>query len=163
MIWYIRPLNQMALPDSRGGSEFLLMPIQEIMTKEDKIVRALIIDDDIDTCILLSRILVENKIKSLSVNTLRDAENVFEKVNPALIFLDNNLPDGYGLNFLSYIKEKFPDAQIVMITAHSSDFSRKAALLKGAEYFLEKPFSLNDINNVIHSLSLDDIDDMHDK
>ena len=78
-------------------------------TIEDKSINALIIDDDIDTCILLSRILIENKIKSLSVNTLHDAENLFESVNPALIFLDNNLPDGYGLNFLSYIKEKFPE------------------------------------------------------
>ena len=127
-------------------------------TFEDKGINALIIDDDIDTCILLSRILIENKIKSLSVNTLHDAENLFESVNPALIFLDNNLPDGYGLNFLSYVKEKFPDAQIVMITAHSSDYNRRTALLKGAEYFIEKPFSLNDITNVIHSISGNHLD-----
>jgi len=126
-------------------------------------VNALIIDDDIDTCILLSRILVENKIKSLSVNTLRDAENLFESVNPALIFLDNNLPDGYGLNFLSYIKEKFPHAQIIMITAHSSDFNRKTAMLNGAEFFIQKPFSSNDINNVIHSISANDLDSIYDK
>jgi two-component system, OmpR family, response regulator len=128
------------------------LPVKEMKTNEDKTISALIIDDDIDTCILLSRILVENKIKSLSVNTLHDAENLFETVNPALIFLDNNLPDGYGLNFLSFIKEKFPNALIVMITAHSSDFSKRTALLNGAEYFLEKPFSSNDINNVIHSM-----------
>jgi two-component system, OmpR family, response regulator len=121
-------------------------------TIEDKGINALIIDDDIDTCILLSRILIENKIKSLSVNTLHDAENLFESVNPALIFLDNNLPDGYGLNFISYVKEKFPDALIVMITAHSSDYNRRTAMLKGAEYFIEKPFSQNDITNVIHSI-----------
>jgi two-component system, OmpR family, response regulator len=129
------------------------------MTNEDKIIEALIIDDDVDTCILLSRILVDNKIKSISVNTLHDAENLFERVNPALIFLDNNLPDGYGLNFLSLIKEKFPNAQVVMITAHSSDFNRRMALLNGAEYFLEKPFSSTDISNVIHSISINDNED----
>lgn len=123
-------------------------------TINNKSIGALIIDDDIDTCILLSRILVENSIKSLSVNSLHDAKDLFERVNPALIFLDNNLPDGYGLNFLSLIKEKFPKAQIVMITAHSSEFSKRTALLKGAEYFLEKPFSSSDINNVIHSISM---------
>jgi two-component system, OmpR family, response regulator len=128
-------------------------------TNEDKIINALIIDDDIDTCILLSRILIDNKIKSLSVNTLHDAENLFETVNPALIFLDNNLPDGYGLNFLSLIKEKFPNAQIIMITAHGSDFNRRTALLRGAAYFLEKPFSSNDINNVIDSISMINNDD----
>jgi DNA-binding NtrC family response regulator len=132
-------------------------------TIADKTINALIIDDDIDTCILLSRILIENKIKSLFVNTLHDAENIFESVNPSLIFLDNNLPDGYGLNFLSYIKEKFPGAQIVMITAHNSDYNRRTALLKGAAYFIEKPFSLNDINNVIHSISGKDLDHKQEK
>jgi two-component system, OmpR family, response regulator len=131
-------------------------------TSDYKTIRALIIDDDIDTCILLSRILIENKIKSLSVNTLHDASILFESVNPGLIFLDNNLPDGYGLNFISHVKEKFPNAMIVMITAHISDFNRRTALLRGAEFFLEKPFSLNDINNVIHSISTNSMDDEPD-
>jgi two-component system, OmpR family, response regulator len=144
-------MNKMVIPDSR---KFQLFPVNEMMTNENKTISALIIDDDIDTCILLSRILVENRIKSLSVNSLHDAKNIFETVNPALIFLDNNLPDGYGLNFLSLIKEKFPKAQIVMITAHSSEFSRRTAFLKGAEFFLEKPFSSSDINNVINSISM---------
>jgi two-component system, OmpR family, response regulator len=151
-------MSKTGIPDSRIGSEFVFLPAKEMKTIEEKGINALIIDDDIDTCILLSRILIENKIKSLSVNTLHDAENLFESVNPALIFLDNNLPDGYGLNFLSYVKEKFPDAQIVMITAHSSDYNRRTALLKGAEYFIEKPFSQNDIRNVIHSISGDHLD-----
>ncbi len=128
-------------------------------TTDDKKINALIIDDDIDTCVLLSRILVDNKINSQSVNTLHDAESLFGSVNPALIFLDNNLPDGYGLNFLSYIKEKFPDALIVMITAHSSESNKKIALNKGAEYFIEKPFSVDDIINVLHSLSGNGSDD----
>ena len=132
-------------------------------TKDEKTVNAIIIDDDIDTCILLSRILVENKIKSLSVNTLHDAANIFESVNPGLIFLDNNLPDGYGLNFISYLKEKFPNALIVMITAHITDFNRRTAILRGAEFFIEKPFSSSDINNVIHSISTNYIDDEPDK
>jgi two-component system OmpR family response regulator len=143
----------MVIPDSRIISEYLFLPLQQMKKNEDKTISALIIDDDIDTCILLSRILVEKKIKSLSVNTLHDAENLFESVSPALIFLDNKLPDGYGLNFLSFIKEKFPEAQIVMITAHSSDFNRRTALLNGAEFFIEKPFSSYDINNVINSIS----------
>lgn len=156
-------MNKMVLPDSRVGSEYLLLPVMEMEANENKIINALIIDDDIDTCVLLSRILVENKIKSLSVNTLHDAESIFESVNPALIFLDNNLPDGYGMNFLSYIREKFPDAQIVMITAHSSDYNKRNALLKGAEYFIEKPFSSDDINNVINAISSSDTDNGLDK
>jgi two-component system, OmpR family, response regulator len=117
----------------------------------ENIINAVIIDDDIDTCILLSRILIENQIKSLSVNSLHDARDLFESIDPAWVFLDNNLSDGYGLNFLSYVKDKFPNAQIVMITAHSSEFNRRTALLKGAEFFIAKPFSSKDISNVIHS------------
>jgi DNA-binding NtrC family response regulator len=146
------PMSRITIPESRIGSEYLFLPVTEMKTNEN-IITALIIDDDIDTCILLSRILVRNKIKTQFVNSLHDAENLFESVSPALIFIDNNLPDGFGMNFLSFIKEKFPKALVVMITAHSSEINKRTALLKGAEYFIEKPFTTNDINNVIHSIS----------
>jgi len=148
-------MSRTTIPDTRTGSGYLFLHFTD-MERNEKNINALIIDDDIDTCILLSRILVENRIKSLSVNTLHDAESLFESVSPELIFIDNKLPDGYGLNFLSYIREKFPNALIVMITAHSSEFNRRTALLNGAEYFIEKPFTSNDINNVIHSRSDND-------
>ena len=149
-------MNRMSIPDSdRDLDPYFLRSKMEM--KENTAINALIIDDDIDTCVLLSRILVENKIKSHSVNTLHDAENIFEFVNPALIFLDNNLPDGYGLNFLLYIKEKLPGAQIVMLTAHISEQNKRTAKLNGAEYFIEKPFTSNDIHNVLHTISGNDM------
>jgi two-component system, OmpR family, response regulator len=112
----------------------------------------LIIDDDVDTCFLLNRILNEKNIHAVCVNTLQQARVIFETMHPSLVFLDNNLPDGYGLNFIPLIREKFPQTQIVMITAHGTDFNKRAALMKGAVLFMPKPFNSDDIHSALESL-----------
>ena len=37
---------------------------------------------------------------------------------PSILFLDNHLPDGFGLDFIKYVKSVYPKVKIVMITAH---------------------------------------------
>lgn len=113
----------------------------------------LIIDDDVDTCFLLNRILNAKNIRSVCVNTLQQARVVFETMQPSLIFLDNNLPDGYGLNFISLIRDKFPQTQIIMITAHGNDFNKRAALMKGAVLFMTKPFNSDEIYHALEHLT----------
>ncbi|HEX2936053.1 MAG TPA: response regulator [Bacteroidales bacterium] len=116
----------------------------------------LIIDDDVDTCFLLNRILDAKNIRAVCVNTLQQARVVFETMQPSLIFLDNNLPDGYGLNFIPLIRDKFPKAQIIMITAHSNDFNKRAALMKGAVLFMTKPFNSDEIYRALDYLAKTD-------
>lgn len=116
----------------------------------------LIIDDDVDTCFLLNRILDAKNIRAVCVNTLQQARVVFETMQPSLIFLDNNLPDGYGLNFIPLIRDKFPKVQIIMITAHSNDFNKRAALMKGAVLFMTKPFNSDEIYRALDYLAKTD-------
>lgn len=116
----------------------------------------LVIDDDVDTCFLLNRILDAKNIRTVCVNTLQQARVVFETMQPSLIFLDNNLPDGYGLNFIPLIRDKFPKAQIIMITAHSNDFNKRAALMKGAVLFMTKPFNSDEIYRALEFLAKTD-------
>lgn len=117
--------------------------------KKDNIAEALIIDDDVDTCVLLNRILKEKNIKTLYVNSLADAKRIFETYQPLLIFLDNNLPDGFGLEFIPVVRERFPKVHIIMITAHDIDITRKTAMKHGVFFFIPKPFKSDEIHNVI--------------
>ena len=104
-------------------------------------MKVLIIDDELDVCYLLSGILTKKKLKTSYVNTLGDAEKAFSNEVPDLIFLDNHLPDGYGLDFISYIKKNLPNTKIIMITAHDSAEERNRAYREGVDLFLSKPFS----------------------
>ena len=64
-----------------------------------------------------------------------------------MIILDNQLPDGFGVDFITYVKKKYPQIKIIMISGFST--ARDVALNNGADYFLEKPFSLESVNEAI--------------
>ncbi|MER3498307.1 MAG: hypothetical protein C4308_06555 [Chitinophagaceae bacterium] len=58
-----------------------------------------------------------------------------------VIFLDNHLTDGHGVNLVNDIKQVNPSAKILMITAHDSPADRKKAMEQGADQFISKPFT----------------------
>ena len=109
-------------------------------------LNALIIDDEIDICFILTNILRRNNINSKYVNRIEDARTLLEKESPALIFLDNRLPDGLGINFVNDIKQRLaPDAKVIMITAFDSPDDRRLASERGVDVFLSKPLETKSI------------------
>ena len=122
-------------------------------THEADYMEVLIIDDERDICFLLSSLLKKKKIESRVVNSLRDAASMLENNDPEIIFLDNHLPDGLGVNFVSYIKRFHPKAKIIMITAHDTAADKKKAFKEGVDYFISKPFSKDTVNNLVETLA----------
>lgn len=107
---------------------------------EEKL-KVLIVDDETDVCFLLSSILRYKNLQASYVNTISEAKNVLMKDNPSIIFLDNHLPDGFGMNFIEEIKKLHPEAKIVMITAHDTRSDKENAYKKGVDSFIGKPFT----------------------
>ncbi|MEO7524353.1 MAG: response regulator [Ferruginibacter sp.] len=115
-------------------------------------MKVLIIDDETDICYLLSTLLKQKNLDTQFVNSLSDAAVALKKETPELIFLDNHLPDGLGMNFIEYIKLHYPTSKIIMITAHDTDADRKKALREGADYFIGKPFTKDVIYKAVDQL-----------
>ena len=113
---------------------------------------ALIIDDETDIWMLLSRILRKHNFSTYFVNNLEAATKRLQQEVPAIIYLDNHLPDGLGLDFIQFLKTKYPQTKIVMITGHSSQADRNKAFNQGADMFLSKSFSSEAIRDTITSL-----------
>ena len=111
--------------------------------------KAFIIDDELDICFLLSSVLRQKEIITECANTLQEAESALKGKNPEIIFLDNYLPDGLGINFIKQIKVEHPLTKIVMVTAHDTQADREKAIDEGADYFMGKPFSRDMVNKVI--------------
>lgn len=107
----------------------------------------LVVEDQGEMCLILDLILSERKLESDYVNNLLDADEYLEKNRPSVVILDNKLPDGYGVDFISYAKKKYPGTKIIMISGFST--ARDVALENGADVFLEKPFSLENVNDAI--------------
>ena len=115
---------------------------------------AFIIDDEMDICYLLSSVLKQKKIFTESANTLHEAEIALESKYPEIIFLDNYLPDGLGINFIQRIKKDHPLSKIIMVTAHDTQADRDKALEAGADYFMGKPFSREMVNKVVETFKV---------
>lgn len=110
-------------------------------TGENSKIKALIIDDEVDVCYLLSGLLKQKNVETGFVNSLSEAEKVLQRESPRVIFLDNHLPDGRGVDYIPTIKGVHPSSKIIMITAHDTSADRERALKSGADHFIGKPFN----------------------
>jgi DNA-binding NtrC family response regulator len=115
----------------------------------------LIVDDETDIRFLLGNILKQKNIQTVFASSLSEADNILRnKEKFDCIFLDNFLPDGLGVNHIKQIKRKYPQAKIVMITAHDNQTDREKASIEGADYFIGKPFSSESILKTIDRLAV---------
>ena len=117
--------------------------------------KALIIDDETDICYLLSNILKQKSIPASFVGSISEAERLLgvSEGDFPLIFLDNHLPDGLGVNYIGVLRQRFPTSKIVMITAHDTATDRERAQQQGVDYFISKPFSKDLIFKTIDEMS----------
>ncbi len=113
--------------------------------------KALIIDDEKDICLLLSRLLKQKNVICKQVYSLKEAKIILRSENPEIIFIDNHLPDGLGINFIKEIKILIPTSKIVMITAHDTAVDRNKAFTEGADYFIGKPFSKDVVYQILEA------------
>jgi DNA-binding response OmpR family regulator len=116
------------------------------------ITKILIVDDEKDICYFLSRSLSKRGFSTASSYSLSDAEKQLEISKPDILLLDNHLPDGRGVDFASKVSYQYPDLKIVMITAHDSPQDRAKAYNSGIDFFLSKPFTMTEINQVVDLL-----------
>lgn len=105
--------------------------------------KVLVVEDEGEIALLLNIILNEKNLELDYVNNLLSADEYLQKEEPSVIILDNKLPDGFGVDFISYIKKKYPSIKIIMISGFAS--ARDVALANGADVFFEKPFSRKEL------------------
>jgi two-component system OmpR family response regulator len=112
------------------------------------VTKILVVEDEGDICLLLELLLVGRKTVVDHVHTLMDAKEFIDKEQPALVLLDNRLPDGLGINFISYLKRKYPEIKIIMITGVDG-IAKDAVLATGADRFISKPFTKSQLHQSI--------------
>lgn len=112
--------------------------------------KILVVDDDGQMGLVLDMVLHESKYELDYVKDLVSADEYLKKQQPSAVILDNKLPDGYGIDFIVYLKQRFPAMKIIMISGFG--LARDAALENGADLFFEKPFNLDEFNEGISRL-----------
>ena len=107
--------------------------------KREVAKKILVVEDEGEIGLLLNLILSEKDFELDYVNNLLSADEYLQKEQPSVIILDNKLPDGFGVDFISYLRKKYPSIKIIMISGFPS--ARDVAVANGADMFIEKPFS----------------------
>ena len=72
---------------------------------------------------------------------------------PDALLLDINMPDITGLDLLPDLRRNAPGLSVVMITGQASPKSAVTAMKLGAEDYLEKPFSLEELRLVLDRIA----------
>jgi len=116
-----------------------------------KTKKVLIIEDEGDMCLLLNILLNGKEMELEHVKDLAAAQAYLEQTQPAVVILDNKLPDGYGVDFIGFIKKNYPNVRIIMISGFDAS-AEDVALENGADIFLQKPFTKDQLYQSIKGL-----------
>ena len=107
-------------------------------------VSVLLVDDDIHVLRLIHSIL---EVRGYQVITAVDGETALEKFyehSPDIVLLDIMMPGVDGIDMCRRIRE-FSDVPIIMVTAKGNKEDTVAALDVGADDYMAKPFSNNEL------------------
>ena len=114
---------------------------------------ALLIEDEVNLNIALKIALRKLGITSQSASTLREATALLQQTKPELILLDRCLPDGDGLELCSQLRAEGYSGTILILTASGNVEDRVHGLNAGADDYLPKPFSWEELDARIKALS----------
>ncbi|WP_373069538.1 response regulator [Sulfurimonas sp.] len=113
-----------------------------------------IIDDEIQITSMIEKYLKRNGDFSVTVynNPLNAISGLSQDTD--VVLLDIMMPQMNGLEVLEKLREKFPDLNIVMMTAYSTLDKVLEAHRQGAEDYIMKPFSsMSIITDKINALT----------
>jgi len=87
-----------------------------------------------------------------TVDTADDGEKALADFNVSdynVMIIDLRLPGRDGLSVLEEVRQKNPDAKVIIITAYPSAETEEEAMRKGATDYLQKPFELTYLETLI--------------
>jgi two-component system chemotaxis response regulator CheY len=121
--------------------------------KEDTMINCIVIDDDQNILDVFCDILDIIKVNVLATgNNGKEAVELYEKYSPDIVFTDLAMPNYGGVYAVENIKDRNPNAKIVVVTANTNDYEMHLfELLKIP--VIHKPFNLKILEQTISGLS----------
>jgi two-component system response regulator HydG len=113
--------------------------------------RILIIDDDVDTCTLLSAFLAKKGFETDVAYSGNKGLQKFKSGAFDLIISDYRLGDKEGLEILKEAKQIKPEVRLIIITGYSDIKTAVKVIKEGAFDYISKPLIPEEVLNVIHN------------
>jgi len=111
------------------------------MKDSSKRERILVVDDSPDTLEVLQRNLESKGYSVLTALGAVEAIKFLESVSIDLVITDLKMPEVDGLSLVRHIHENYKNTEVMMITGYPSIEGAVEAVKTGAEEYLAKPFT----------------------
>jgi two-component system nitrogen regulation response regulator GlnG len=108
-----------------------------------------ILDDDKSIRWVFEKALARTDLEFKTFSSTAEALNALNREQPQVIVSDIRMPNGSGLDFLTEIKQKYPEIPVIIMTAYSDLESAVAAFQGGAFEYLAKPFDVDQAVEII--------------
>lgn len=115
-------------------------------------ITILLVEDDAPTCWRLQDALVKAGYEVRSASTLSEARQALNGGAPRVLLTDLRLPDGHGIELIRETRRRFPDTEIMVISALGDEESVISAITVGATGYLLKDAFPTDIATTVRDL-----------
>ena len=120
------------------------------MAAKNKKENILMVDDAQDTLEMLRRNLTSQGYRVFTTPGVVEALKILEVTPIELVITDLKMPGVTGLDLIRHIRENFKDTEVMMITGYASIEGAVEAVKVGAEEYLPKPFTDEELFSSVH-------------
>ena len=114
-----------------------------------EITKILVIDDEVDICEMLKDFFTARGYQVMYALTGQGGLDAFLVERPQVVMLDLYLGDIYGLEVLEKIKAIERSSIVIIITGSGSKEDEKKAKELGADFYIDKPFSVATLKKLL--------------
>jgi len=125
------------------------MTAEESIGVTDQDLSLLIVDDDKPFLSRLTRAMEARNFIVTAAETVAEGLAAIRRSPPAFAVIDLRLGDGNGLDVISELKERRPDARGIILTGYGNIATAVTAVKLGAFDYLAKPADADEIYNAL--------------
>jgi two-component system chemotaxis response regulator CheY len=115
--------------------------------------RLLIVDDSSTVRRSIERHILSNRVTEIyQAANGREAMELFERYRPEFVTMDLTMPEMDGLTCISKMMALKPDTRLMVISALGDAETAIEAVERGANEYVVKPFSAEDLNQALANL-----------
>ncbi len=115
--------------------------------KKDRVI--LVVDDSQDTLELIHRNLEYMGYSVFSCDNAKEAIEILKENHIDLVITDYHMPFVGGIDVIRHVKENYKNTEVMMITGYASVEGAVEAIKAGAEEYLSKPFTDEELQSAI--------------
>ena len=113
--------------------------------------KILVVDDEPIALQNLEHIMLKEGYQVRAVDSGVEAIKHLEKTEFDIVLTDLKMQPIDGLQVLEHTKQRYPDTEVILVTAYATVDTAVDAMKKGAYHYISKPFKLEEVRHTVRT------------